>query len=50
MSLVRRGTELIVSVGPYRRALLMPDSLQGRRVLDAAVRAGQLRVVFGERG
>jgi arsenite-transporting ATPase len=50
VSLVRRGTELIVSVGPYRRALLLPDSLQGRRVLDAAVRAGQLRVVFGERG
>jgi arsenite-transporting ATPase len=50
VSLVRRHDELIVSVGPYRRALLLPDSLRGRRVLDAAVKAGRLRVVFGDRG
>jgi arsenite-transporting ATPase len=48
VSLVRRGDELIVSVGPYRRALLLPDSLQGRPVVDAAVKQGMLRVVFAD--
>lgn len=46
VGLVRRGDELIVSVGPYRRALLLPDSLAGRKVTDASVKQGRLRVVF----
>jgi arsenite-transporting ATPase len=49
VSLVRRGDELIVSVGPYRRALLLPDSLHGRQVVDASVKAGRLRVAFADR-
>ena len=46
VSLVRRAGELIVSVGPYRRALLLPDSLSARKIVDASVRGGLLTVVF----
>lgn len=46
VSLVRRSGELVVSVGPYRRAILLPDSLHRRKVLDAALTDGRLTVVF----
>jgi arsenite/tail-anchored protein-transporting ATPase len=43
----RRQDELIVRVGPYRRALLLPDSLRRREVTGATLRKGRLRVTFG---
>jgi arsenite-transporting ATPase len=43
----RRGDELLVRIGPYRRAILLPDSLRRRPVLSAKLRKGKLRVVFG---
>ncbi len=43
----RRGDELIVRVGPYRRSLLLPDSLRRRQVTGATLRKGRLRVSFG---
>lgn len=46
VDLVRRPDELICTVGPYRRALVLPDSLRHRRVVDAALRDGRLRVTF----
>jgi arsenite-transporting ATPase len=46
VGLSRKGGELFVSVGPYRRAIVLPDSLARRQVVDAAVRDGQLTVVF----
>jgi arsenite-transporting ATPase len=46
VSLVRRGDELHVTVGPYRRALLLPDSLRRRKVVDASVRDDCLTVLF----
>ncbi len=49
VGLVRRADELIVSVGPYRRAVLLPDPLRDRKVVDAAVGGGSLRVAFGDR-
>jgi len=49
VGLVRRGDELIVTVGTYRRALLLPDSLVDRAVTRAAVRGGRLRVTFAAR-
>ena len=49
VALVRRGDELIVSVGPYRRAILLPDSLHARKVVDASVKEGRLSVVFADR-
>jgi len=42
----RRDDELLVRVGPYRRALLLPDSLRRRPVTDATLRQGKLTVVF----
>jgi arsenite-transporting ATPase len=49
LELGRRGEELLVRVGPYRRAVLLPDSLRGRPVEGAKLRAGTLAVTFGER-
>ena len=45
----RRGDELLVRIGPYRRAVLLPDSLRRRPVEAAALRDGQLRITFGGR-
>jgi arsenite-transporting ATPase len=42
----RKDDELLVRVGPYRRALLLPDSLRRRQITDATLRQGKLRVVF----
>jgi arsenite-transporting ATPase len=42
----RRDDELLVRVGPYRRALLLPDSLRRRTITDASLRQGRLTVVF----
>jgi arsenite-transporting ATPase len=50
IELGRRGDELLVRVGPYRRAVLLPDSLRRRRVSDAALRRGRLRVTFDQGG
>ncbi|HEU5081962.1 MAG TPA: ArsA family ATPase [Acidimicrobiales bacterium] len=44
----RRHDELLVRVGPYRRAILLPDSLRRRRVADANLRDGTLRVTFAD--
>jgi arsenite-transporting ATPase len=46
VSLVRRGDELHITIGSYRRALLLPDSLRRRKVIDASVRDDRLTVVF----
>ena len=42
----RRDDELLVRVGPYRRALLLPDSLRRRTITEATLRRGRLKVVF----
>ena len=46
LELGRRGDELLVRVGPYRRAITLPDSLRTKPVADATLRQGRLRVVF----
>ena len=46
LSLARRDDELIVSVGPYRRAIVLPDSLRTRQVADARLEDGELVVDF----
>ena len=43
-----RGGELIVTLGPYRRVLTLPDSLIERPVREAKLRDGTLTVVFGD--
>jgi arsenite-transporting ATPase len=42
----RKDDELLIRVGPYRRALVLPDSLRRRGITDASLRQGKLRVVF----
>jgi arsenite-transporting ATPase len=46
LELGRRGDELLVRVGPYRRAVTLPDSLRTKPVRDATLRQGTLKVVF----
>ncbi len=46
LELGRHGDELLVRVGPYRRAVLLPDSVRRRPVAGAVLRDGRLRVTF----
>lgn len=50
VALSRKGDELLVRIAGHRRAILLPDSLRRRKVVDAVVDEGRLEVVFGERG
>lgn len=49
LSLGRRHDELLVRVGPYRRSILLPDTLRRRTIADASLRDGVLRVLFSPR-
>ena len=44
----RRGSELLITLGPYRRVMTLPDSLVDRPVREAKLRDGTLTVVFGD--
>ncbi|HEX6569844.1 MAG TPA: ArsA family ATPase [Acidimicrobiales bacterium] len=44
----RAGDELFVRVGPYRRALVLPDALRRRAVTGASLRDGRLSVTFAD--
>ncbi len=46
LDLVRRGDELVLGVGGYRRALLLPSALRRCTVAGAALRDGVLAVRF----
>ena len=46
LELGRRADELLVKVGPYRRAITLPDSLRSRAVADASLAQGRLSVIF----
>ncbi len=48
VELGRKGDELLIKVGSYRRAVILPDSLRKRPVLDAKMLSGRLRVIFEE--
>jgi len=50
LDLGRTGDELLVRVGPYRRAVVLPDALRRRSVTGASLRDGRLVVTFGARG
>ncbi len=47
VDVMRHGTELIVTVGPYRRSIILPDSLGRRHVRRAQLVEGELRITFG---
>jgi arsenite-transporting ATPase len=46
VELSRREDELLIRVGPYRRAIVLPDSLKRRTVAEANLRGGKLKIVF----
>jgi arsenite-transporting ATPase len=46
LELGRHGDELLVRVGPHRRALMLPDSLRRREVVGATVNGDWLEVAF----
>jgi arsenite-transporting ATPase len=46
VDLGRRGDELLVTVGPYRKAVTLPEALRHRPVTGAQLDAGQLAVTF----
>ncbi len=46
LELGRKGDELLLRVGPYRRAISLPDSLRSRAVADASLKQGRLKVTF----
>ncbi|WP_248959399.1 ArsA family ATPase [Sphaerisporangium perillae] len=46
VDLARKGDELIVTAGSYRRVLALPAALARRSVRDAVLRDGRLRVRF----
>jgi arsenite-transporting ATPase len=47
VDVLRRGDELIITVGPYRRSFVLPDSLKRRQVRRAQLVDAELRVTFG---
>ena len=49
LDLMRHEHELIITVGQYRRSIVLPDSLKRRQVLRANLTEGELRVTFGTR-
>ena len=50
LDLGRVDNELLVRVGPYRRALLLPDSLKRRSVGGAQMTGDRLEITFVEKG
>ncbi len=48
VDVLRHGEELYLTVGPYRRSFLLPDSLQRREVIRARLDGGVLQVAFRE--
>jgi arsenite-transporting ATPase len=46
VDLMRHGDEVFVTVGSYRRSLVLPDSLQRRTIRGAKIHDGELRIVF----
>jgi len=49
VDVVRHHDEVYVTVGPYRRSLVLPDSLRRREVIGARLTGGELWVRFGVR-
>ncbi len=46
LDVARRGNELLIRVGPQRRRVVLPDSLQHRAVASARLVDEELAVVF----
>jgi arsenite-transporting ATPase len=49
IDVMRDGHEVYVTVGPYRRSFVLPDSLQRREIGEARLSSGVLAIEFVER-
>jgi arsenite-transporting ATPase len=49
LDVVRHHDEIYVTLGPYRRSMVLPDSLRRREVLGARLADGELQIRFGVR-
>ncbi len=47
VNVLRHGDELFVTLGAYRRTMVLPDSLKRREIRQAKLVDGELRVTFG---
>jgi arsenite-transporting ATPase len=50
VDLARKGDELIITAGPYRRILALPAALARRKITGASLRDGLLRVRWSASG
>ncbi len=48
LSLTRAAEELTISVGSFRRSIILPHMLHGLRTLGAKLEGDKLRIAFGE--
>ena len=48
ISLMRAGDELLVSVGSFKRSIILPRMLRGLRTLGAKFEGNKLCIAFGE--
>ena len=48
LDLTRKDDDLIVTIGSYRRSIMLPQSLRRRRVTDAEFDGPVLKVTFDE--
>jgi arsenite-transporting ATPase len=46
VDVMRHDNEIFLTVGPYRRSIVLPDSLKRRRISAAKLENGELRVTF----
>jgi len=46
VDVMRHDDEVFVTIGPYRRSLVLPDSLRRRRIRKAKLEDGELRIIF----
>ncbi|GMQ98737.1 MAG: ArsA family ATPase [Acidimicrobiia bacterium] len=46
VDVMRHEDEVFVTIGPYRRSLVLPDSLRRRRIRRAKLEEGELRIIF----
>lgn len=46
VEVMRHDAEIFVTIGPYRRSIVLPDSLKRRRIAAAKLDNGELRVTF----
>jgi arsenite-transporting ATPase len=46
VDVMRHDNEIFLTIGPYRRSIVLPDSLKRRRIARAKLENGELRVTF----